>query len=86
MSDTTSSFPRRSTAPTAAHEHGWSVESRHTTSAGYVLYVRCGACGTRRVDFQEHAGEPPVALSNELRPLPAEGDPADARVVTRTFG
>ncbi|WP_449281942.1 hypothetical protein [Leucobacter sp.] len=58
----------RSTAPPDAHEHGWCLESRHATSAGYVLYVRCGTCGTRRVDVQERLGAPPEALSVELRP------------------
>lgn len=49
------------------HEHAWRVESRHATSAGVVLYVRCGDCGTRRVDLQSHPHTPPVALSTELR-------------------
>lgn len=48
-----------------AHEHGWEVESRHATSAGTLLYVRCGACGTRRVDLQERGDLPPVPLSVE---------------------
>ena len=33
------------------HEHGWWVESRHATSRGCVLYVRCAVCGARRVDL-----------------------------------
>lgn len=52
-----------------AHEHGWYVESRHAVSTGHVLYVRCGECGTRRVDVQERADAPPAALSVELGPL-----------------
>lgn len=48
-----------------AHEHAWRVDSRHPTSEGIVLYVRCGACGTRRVDLQSHPQVPPTALSRE---------------------
>lgn len=59
----------RSTAPPDAHEHGWCLESRHATSTGYVLYVRCGACGARRVDIQDRVDAPPEALSVELRSL-----------------
>ena len=49
-----------------AHEHAWLVESRHPTSEGVVLYVRCSACGTRRVDLQPHPHTPPTALSATL--------------------
>ncbi|WP_433584629.1 hypothetical protein [Microbacterium hydrocarbonoxydans] len=52
---------------TTAHEHAWSVESRHRTSDGTVLYVRCGDCGTRRVDVEQHPSMPPSALSRTLR-------------------
>lgn len=52
--------------PTATHEHAWTVESRHRIAAGYLLYVRCAECGTRRVDVQSHIYEPPVALSRDL--------------------
>ncbi|MCW3157678.1 hypothetical protein [Micropruina sonneratiae] len=48
------------------HEHAWSVESRHRTSIGHLLYVRCAECGTRRVDVQSHVYEPPIALSRHL--------------------
>ena len=41
-----------------AHEHAWLVESRHPTSEGIVLYVRCSACDTRRVDLQAHPHPP----------------------------
>ncbi|MCO1337676.1 hypothetical protein BJH93_02040 [Kocuria polaris] len=54
------------TGLSAAHEHGWRVESSHATSAGRVLYVTCGDCGTRRVDVQQAAHLPPLALSREL--------------------
>ncbi|WP_091226443.1 hypothetical protein [Microbacterium sp. 3J1] len=50
-----------------AHEHSWVVDSRHPTSDGVVLYVRCGGCDTRRVDLQTHPTMPPAALSQELR-------------------
>jgi hypothetical protein len=53
--------------PTAApHEHGWLVESRHPTSEGTVVYVRCADCGIRRVDLQERPPAPPSALSRPL--------------------
>lgn len=58
-------IPRIPTAP-AAHEHAWLIESRHRTSAGTLLYVRCGGCDTRRVDAQSHPDRPPTALSREL--------------------
>lgn len=53
---------------TAGHEHAWLVESRHPTSDGVVLYVRCDGCGTRRVDVQDHPQRPPRALSRPLAP------------------
>lgn len=53
-------------AHTAVHEHAWLVESRHRTSEGHVLYVRCSSCTARRVDVQAHAHLPPAALSREL--------------------
>ncbi|GAA1139306.1 MULTISPECIES: hypothetical protein [Microbacterium] len=55
----------RQTAP--VHEHAWLVDSRHPTSEGLVLYVRCDGCGVRRVDVQAHPQTPPVALSRALR-------------------
>ena len=56
----------RSEDSTPPCEHGWSVESRHTTSIGLVLYVRCLRCGVRRVDVQEHVQVVPHALSAEI--------------------
>ncbi|WP_407360124.1 hypothetical protein [Microbacterium sp. LBN7] len=53
----------RSTTP---HEHAWLVESRHPTSDGIVLYVRCAGCAVRRVDLQPHPHTPPSALSTEV--------------------
>ncbi|KAA9085292.1 hypothetical protein [Microbacterium radiodurans] len=56
-------------APTvlsAAHEHGWTTESTHPTSQGIVRYVRCPACGTRRVDVQSAPGWVPRAASIQL--------------------
>lgn len=49
-------------------EHGWRTESRHPTSTGTVLYVRCVRCGVRRVDVQPYAAEPPVAVSIVIAP------------------
>jgi hypothetical protein len=42
------------------------VESRHPTSDGTVVYVRCADCGQRRVDVQAHPLTPPHALSRTL--------------------
>ena len=53
-------------APGARHEHSWATESRHPMSAGHVLYVRCTACGTRRVDLQGHRETPPAPLSRTV--------------------
>ena len=46
------------------HEHGWIVESCHATSDGFVVYVRCGDCGARRVDLQRDSTSPPSAMSD----------------------
>ncbi|TPW76967.1 hypothetical protein FJ658_03345 [Schumannella sp. 10F1B-5-1] len=46
-----------------SHEHGWRTESSHATSEGRVVYVRCDACGRRRVDLQTAVGMPPAAVS-----------------------
>jgi hypothetical protein len=54
--------PQTSTSE-AGHEHSWSTESRHPTSAGYVLYVLCTTCGTRRVDLQGQRDTPPAPLT-----------------------
>lgn len=48
-----------------AHEHAWVADSRHPTSEGVVVYVRCADCGTHRVDLQTRPLTPPVALSRE---------------------
>ncbi|WP_426181264.1 hypothetical protein [Microbacterium sp. TWP3-1-2b2] len=63
-SQNTASVPLQSPRG-VAHEHGWSVESRHPTSGGTVLYVRCTECGVRRVDVQRSRQQPPEALSHE---------------------
>ena len=49
--------------PKIRHEHAWATESRHATSAGYVVYVRCTACGSHRVDLQGHRELPPAPLT-----------------------
>lgn len=59
----------RTDQPVTEHEHAWLVESRHPTSTGQVLYVRCERCGSRRVDIQDHVEAPPRALSRPVRPL-----------------
>lgn len=53
--------------PAGGHEHGWRVESSHPTSSGLVVYVRCGGCGMRRLDLQEHPLAVPAALSREIQ-------------------
>jgi hypothetical protein len=58
--------PRTSVQETSTqtrHEHSWATESRHATSAGYVVYVRCTACGSHRVDLQGHREMPPAPLT-----------------------
>lgn len=50
-------------ATPVAHEHGWWVESRHATSQGWVLYVRCSVCGSRRVDLVPEGGAVPRPCS-----------------------
>jgi hypothetical protein len=56
---------------TQTHEHAWLMESRHPTSEGTVLYVRCDECGARRVYVQTHPHMPPLALSTELGATPS---------------
>ena len=58
--------PTPAGAQSTVHEHGWVVESSHSTSMGRVLYVRCEACGARRVDLQHHIQTAPAALSKDL--------------------
>lgn len=53
-------------SPNAPHRHDWTVESRHSTSDGVCIYVRCDDCGTRRVELQEHPDSPPLACSVEI--------------------
>jgi len=59
------------------HEHGWIVASRHATSEGCVLYVRCDECGIHRVDIELSMNVPPAALSRTT--TPAEFPPAVQR-------
>ncbi|MGM1018152.1 MAG: hypothetical protein ACQEW8_11515 [Actinomycetota bacterium] len=56
--------PLHRTLP-APHEHGWLVESRHATSEGTILYVRCAACGALRVDRHVAHAAAPEAVSRE---------------------
>jgi hypothetical protein len=58
----------RLTGPDEPHEHAWHTESSHRTSEGRVLYVRCGLCGSRRVDLQPHPHTPPTPVSTPLSP------------------
>jgi hypothetical protein len=54
---------RETSTQETRHEHSWATESRHATSAGYVVYVRCTACGSHRVDLQGHLEMPPAPLT-----------------------
>lgn len=54
----------------ARHEHSWATKSRHATSAGYVVYVRCTACGSHRVDLQGHREMPPAPLTRVVGSAP----------------
>jgi hypothetical protein len=58
-------IPRPTLAP-PPHEHAWLTESRHSTSDGVVVYVRCGSCTARRVDLEPDASAPPTALSRGI--------------------
>ncbi|MFJ2369611.1 hypothetical protein [Microbacterium sp. NPDC087665] len=61
----------RQTTPTPTHEHAWLTESRHRTSEGILSYVRCDACGARRVDLQAQPHLPPAAVSRGLGAAPS---------------
>ncbi|WP_309103562.1 hypothetical protein [Microbacterium sp.] len=52
--------------PLRGHEHAWLTDSRHPTSEGVLVYVRCAGCGVHRVDLQDRTQSPPHALSREL--------------------
>ncbi|MFJ4254910.1 hypothetical protein [Microbacterium sp. NPDC090003] len=60
---TTNTLPILRPAPApVAHEHSWLTESRHATSEGIVVYVRCGTCAARRVDLRPSSATPSTAL------------------------
>lgn len=66
----------RPTAAPAAHEHSWLTESRHSTSEGTIVYVRCGACAARRVDLRPSSTTPstslpPIAMSRSVGESPS---------------
>jgi hypothetical protein len=70
--------PIPTAAVTREHEHAWTTESRHRTSEGELLYVRCTGCGARRIDLQSQPEHPPTALT---RPIHAVGNnPSHPRV------
>lgn len=55
-------------APPAACEHGWVTESRHATSQGVIVYVRCVRCRTHRVELASpETAMPARALSRPVR-------------------
>ena len=49
------------------HEHAWTTISHHSTSEGVVVYVRCAACGSHRVEQHRRDGMPPSPLSRETQ-------------------
>ncbi|GAA3668324.1 hypothetical protein [Microbacterium marinilacus] len=53
-------------APIAPHEHAWLTESRHATSEGVVVYVRCAGCDVRRVDLHALGAPAPAAMSVDV--------------------
>ncbi|MFC4139751.1 MULTISPECIES: hypothetical protein [unclassified Microbacterium] len=63
--------PTPTPAPPHSHEHVWTTESRHRTSEGVIVYVRCADCGARRVDLLPFCGLPPAAASRTAPAPPA---------------
>ncbi len=59
-----------SAPPATACEHAWITESRHRTSQGVVVYVRCACCPARRVDLCGEDGMPPSAASRVVGGIP----------------
>lgn len=53
---------------TLVHEHAWTTISHHRTSEGVVVYVRCTACGSHRVEHHRPGGMPPAPLSRATQP------------------
>ncbi|WP_194421779.1 hypothetical protein [Microbacterium abyssi] len=49
-----------------AHEHAWVSESRHRTTDGTVVYVRCTGCAARRVDLQQDSQLPSIGISRSI--------------------
>ncbi|GAB2612257.1 hypothetical protein [Pseudactinotalea suaedae] len=62
----TASQPAPASTRTPSHEHAWVTESRHRTSEGDVLYVRCGGCRAQRIDLQRRSDAPPTALTRSI--------------------
>lgn len=48
-----------------ACRHTWATESAHTTSEGSLRYLRCTACGSRRVELRPHVDAPAVAVTRQ---------------------
>lgn len=64
MSETAESRKPQKASPTT-HAHAWRHRSRHLTSTGWVLYVRCADCGANAVSLQPFA--PTVVWGDEER-------------------
>ena len=49
-------------------EHGWVTASRHATSQGVVVYVRCVRCASHRVELASAGSAmPPRAMSRPVQ-------------------
>ncbi|MFF7293245.1 hypothetical protein ACFY9N_12010 [Microbacterium sp. NPDC008134] len=73
----------RPTIAAAPHEHSWLTESRHATSEGVVVYVRCGRCTARRVDLHPTTAAPSTTLSSTtLPPVALSRSLGESRIVT----
>ncbi|MGG7449327.1 hypothetical protein ACQ3HE_00290 [Plantibacter auratus] len=45
--------------------HTWATESAHATSEGSLRYLRCAACGSRRVELRPHDDAPAVPVTRQ---------------------
>ena len=70
LEDMNIDLDRRSVPETASSpcEHGWVTASRHATSQGVVVYVRCVSCASHRVELASAGSAmPPRAMSRPVQ-------------------
>ena len=48
-----------------ACRHIWATESAHTTSEGSLRYLRCTACGSRRMELRPHDDASAVPVTRQ---------------------